>query len=116
VVSLARLKPLIGDFFVTFESMRLEKRTLVGIQTQPGRDIEDRINIFFGPEPPIDVLNSQDQLPAAMTRVEPAEKRRAMLPRWSTPVGLGAKRVRTVIGNQCLWDDVTGQSLGIVLG
>jgi hypothetical protein len=46
-VRLARLKPLIGNFFIAIESMRLEKRALVGIQTQPGQAIEDCVNIFF---------------------------------------------------------------------
>jgi hypothetical protein len=45
VIGFASFKPLIGNFPVAIESVRLEERTLVSIQPQPGQAIEDCLHV-----------------------------------------------------------------------
>jgi hypothetical protein len=64
VIGFASFKPLIGNFPVAIESVRLEERTLVSIQPQPGQAIEDCLHVF----------DAKDEPPTVMTCVEPTEK------------------------------------------
>jgi len=48
MVGLALFKPLLGDFPVAVETVRLKKGTLVRLQPQPRQAFQDRIHIFLG--------------------------------------------------------------------
>jgi hypothetical protein len=61
--------------------------------------IENRLHGGIRRTLAIGILDAQDELAAAPTRLQPAVQRVRAPPICRKPVGLGAKRVRTVMGS-----------------
>ena len=87
-----------NDLAIAVETLRLEVRALVGIEAEPRHAVEDHTHRLFRGALAVGVLDAQDELAARAARVQPAESAVRTPPTCSSPVGLGAKRVTTVIG------------------
>src|SRR5690606_13554185 len=77
VISVARGDELLGHLAVTVQAMGLVDRAFVVVHAQPGHRLEDRVDRRLGTALAVGVLDPQDELPAAATRLQPAVQRGA---------------------------------------
>src|SRR5690606_37029690 len=77
VIGVARSDELLGHLAVTLQAMGLVDRALVVVHAQPGHRLEDRVDRRLGTALAVGVLDPQDELPAAATRLQPAVQRGA---------------------------------------
>ena len=77
VVGQAVAQHLLGDLAVTIEPVRLVDRAFVILQAQPLHRIQDRLHVLVGGALAVGVLDAQDELAAALARLQVAVQRGA---------------------------------------
>src|SRR5690606_5134008 len=75
VVGLALGDQALGGLAVAVQALGLVDRALVVVQAQPGHGVEDRVDRGLGAALAIGILDPQDELAAAMARLQPAIQR-----------------------------------------
>ena len=88
---------LLEHLLVAIESLGLIERPLVMIEARPLHAVENLLDGLAGRALEVRVLDAQDKFPRMPARVQPREQRRANATDVQHPVGLGAKRVPTVM-------------------
>jgi hypothetical protein len=90
-IGLTVVQPLVDYLSVTIKSLGLIERSLVGVQSQPGHAIQNRVDVFLCRPFSIRIFDAQDELSIMVPCVQPAIERSPYAPKMKYTGGAGCE-------------------------